>query len=91
MQSHEYSEQLASFKLYLFQRRRERYCIIYVWKIMEGLVSNLSKPMFVLTQNAEEGYALFHMYIYADWGPLPIIIIVLDGEQHTFSMPCPNI
>ena len=34
----EYSERLVSLKIYLHQRRRERYCIIYVWKIIEGLV-----------------------------------------------------
>ena len=41
MQILEYSERLVSFKLYSLQRRRERYCIIYVWKIFEGLVPNL--------------------------------------------------
>ena len=45
MQSLEYSERLVSFKLYSLQRRRERYCIIYVWKIIEGLVPNFSKPI----------------------------------------------
>ena len=45
MQSLEYSERLVSLKLYLLQRRRERYCIIYVWKIIEGLIPNFSKPI----------------------------------------------
>ena len=54
MQSLEYSERLVSLKLYSLQRRRERYCIIYVWKIIEGLVPNFSKPIFVLIQSAEE-------------------------------------
>ena len=40
MQSLEYNERLVSLKLYSLQRRRERYCIIHVWKIIEGLVSN---------------------------------------------------
>ena len=60
MQSLEYSKQLVSLKLYSLQRRRERYCIIYVWKIIEGLVPNFSKPI-VLIQSAEEDHALFHM------------------------------
>ena len=34
MQSLDYREQLVSFKLHLLQRRCERYCIIYVWKII---------------------------------------------------------
>ena len=38
MQSLAYSERLVSLKLYSIQRRRERYCIIYVWKIIEGSV-----------------------------------------------------
>ena len=42
MQSLEYSERLISLKLYSLQRRRERYCIIYVWKIIEGLVPRRS-------------------------------------------------
>ena len=41
----EYSKRLVSLKLYSLQRRRERYCIIYVWKIIEGLVPNFSKPI----------------------------------------------
>ena len=45
MQSLEYSERLVSLKLYSLQMRRERYCIIYVWKIIEGLVPNFSKPI----------------------------------------------
>ena len=45
MQSLEYSERPVSLKLYSLQRRRECYCIIYVWKIIEGLVPNFSKPI----------------------------------------------
>ena len=37
-----YSKRLEVLKLYSLQRRRERYDIIYVWKIIEGLVPNLS-------------------------------------------------
>ena len=35
-----YWEQLSTLKLYSLQRRRERYVIIYVWKILENLVPN---------------------------------------------------
>ena len=34
-------ERLDSFKLYSLQRRRERYRIIYIWKILENLVPNI--------------------------------------------------
>ena len=35
-----YWERLKYFNLYSVQRRRERYIIIYVWKILEGTVPN---------------------------------------------------
>ena len=37
-----YNKGLEVLKLYSLQRRRETYGIIYVWKIVEGLVPNLS-------------------------------------------------
>ena len=37
-----YNERLKALKLYSLQRRRERYCIIYVCKVLEGLVPNFS-------------------------------------------------
>ena len=37
-----YWQQLKSLRLYSLERRRERYLIIYVWKILEGLVPNIS-------------------------------------------------
>ena len=40
-----YHERLKSLGLYSLQRRRERYCIIYVWKIIEGLAPNFSNPI----------------------------------------------
>ena len=40
-----YHERLKSLGLYSLQRRRERYCIIYIWKIIEGLAPNFSNPV----------------------------------------------
>ena len=40
-----YCDRLVYLKLHFLQRRRERYCIIYVWKIIEGLVPNFSNPI----------------------------------------------
>ena len=37
-----YWEQLSALKIYSLQRRRERYQIIYTWRIIEGQVPNLS-------------------------------------------------
>ena len=38
----EYHKALEQLKLYLLQRRRERYRIIYLWSILENLVPNIS-------------------------------------------------
>ena len=40
--SSNYWERLSKFKMYSLQRRRERYRIIYVWKILESRVPNIS-------------------------------------------------
>ena len=45
MQSLDYSDHLAYLKLHSLQRRRERYCIIYVWEIIGGLVPNFPNPI----------------------------------------------
>ena len=46
-----YTERLTVLKLYSLQRRRERYIIIYVWKILEGLVPNLFPPICTKTSD----------------------------------------
>jgi hypothetical protein len=38
----DYWDRLSHLKMYSLQRRRERYRIIYIWKILEGLVPNIS-------------------------------------------------
>ena len=40
-----YWTRLRSFKLYSLQRRRERYQIIYVWKVLEGHVPNVNNKI----------------------------------------------
>ena len=42
-----YPESLCALKLYSLQRRRDRYIIIYMWKIVEKLVPNLNTPITV--------------------------------------------
>ena len=37
----DYWQRLKQYNLYSLQRRRERYRIIYTWKILEGIVPNL--------------------------------------------------
>ena len=38
----DYWERLQKYHLYSLERRRERYQIIYMWKILEGMVPNLT-------------------------------------------------
>lgn len=50
-----YWEQLKSLKLYSLQRRRERYIIIYVWRILEGQVPNLESTPVLSQQHQRRG------------------------------------
>ena len=49
-----YSDRLTLLKLYSLQRRPERYCIIYVWNLIEDLVPNFSKQI-VCTHSERRG------------------------------------
>ena len=40
-----YHERLQALRLYSLQRRRERYCIILIWKIIESKAQNFSDPI----------------------------------------------
>ena len=40
-----YWERLHELKLYSLQRRRERYTIIYIWKITQHMVPNIDGTM----------------------------------------------
>ena len=40
-----YHERLKSLGLYSLQKIKERYCIIYIWKIFESLAPNFSNPI----------------------------------------------
>ena len=44
MEQLSYWEQLHAQSMYSLERRRERYLIIYTWRIMEGQVPNISEP-----------------------------------------------
>ena len=48
MYSLSYSERVTSLNLYSVQRRRERYIIIYVWKMLESKVLNFNPPIISL-------------------------------------------
>ena len=48
---------LAKLKMYSQERRMERYCIIYIWKILEGLAPNCGIQLN--TENNWEGNVKF--------------------------------
>jgi hypothetical protein len=51
MQGFDYWERLQVLNLYSLERRRERYIIIYTWKIIENLVPNLeTDPILIKNQ-----------------------------------------
>ena len=61
MREFSYSKRLETLKLYSLQRRRDRYSIIYVWKIAEGLVPNLSDPITCsLSDRRGRTYIVYH-------------------------------
>ena len=45
MNAMSYHERLKRLGLYSLQRRRDRYCIIYIWENIEGLAPNFSYPI----------------------------------------------
>lgn len=50
-----YYERLQILKLYSLQRRRERYTVIYTWKIIEGLCPNLPKNPIETYEHIRKG------------------------------------
>ena len=69
-----YHERLQALRLYSLQRRRERYCINLIWKIIESKAQNLSDPILcnfsdrrgrLLRVTSE--YHLFHYMILRDY------------------------
>ena len=52
MENMDYWERLSSMKIYSQERRRERYSIIFVWKISQGLVKGYEVNF---TQNPRRG------------------------------------
>ena len=60
--SFSYQESLSNLKIYCLQRRRERYIVIYVWKILENLVPNLVKPLqFYVSDRRGRLYSVSHV------------------------------
>ena len=50
-----YWEQLQKLKMYSLERRRERYRIIYVWRVLEGQVPNVGNDRIISQENERRG------------------------------------
>ena len=55
MEGLSYWEQLKNLKLYSLERRRERYQIIYTWRVIEGQVPNFDSTPIRTTLNDRRG------------------------------------
>ena len=62
-----YHEWLKSFGLYSLQRKRERYCIIYNWKIIEGLAPNLVLCPLIVLDGDQSVYSIVYQCIYVQF------------------------
>ena len=51
LKDHSYPDRLRILKLYSLERRRERYIVIYLWKILENIVPNLTNSIDVTNSN----------------------------------------
>ena len=56
-----YHERLQTLKLYSLQRRRERYCIILLWKIIENKSQNLSDPILCNFSDRSRSCVISHV------------------------------
>ena len=55
MRGKSYWEQLKQLKLFSLERRRERYQVIYIWRILEKEVPNLESTPIIVTENERRG------------------------------------
>ena len=51
----DYWERIAYLRQYSIERRMERYCVIYVWKIIEGISPNLTNNPIRVHQSDRRG------------------------------------
>ena len=49
--SHSYTDRLSLLKLYSLCRRRDRYSVTYIWKILDNIVLNLNNPICCYNSN----------------------------------------
>ena len=89
MHTMSYEERLKHMNLYSIQRMRDRYQIIYLWKIIEKFVPNLSAPV-TCTYSVRRGRSCAVLHVNV--GRLGTLCYNnLDGELLECSINCLNI
>lgn len=82
-----YWDRLTHQKMYSLQWKRERYIIIYVWKVLKCRVPNLS---IVTSPQPRRGYPRYHtkgentdtQFLHSQWSPVVLLFIALPpGHQ----------
>ena len=77
MEELSYWEQLKTLNLYSLERRRERYQVIYTWKIMEGHVPNFDSTPIVVIENSRRGRSCLP----------PAVLSPRTLKEHTVCLP----
>ena len=82
-----YEDRLKALDIYFFERRKERYIIIYVWKILEGLVPNIEGNQIrtKLNKSSRNGWSCNIPKLVARQGE------VLTLREHSFPFRGPRL
>ena len=68
MQDYDYWDRLTNLNLYSQERRRERYQVIFLWKVAEGLVQGYSCPFYTSPRRGR----LAHVHPYRNQSPASV-------------------
>ena len=85
----DYWQALGALKLYSIQRRFERYRIIFVWKILEGLIPNLTEHPFEVVNSIRTGRKckILTSLTRSKLGQIRTISIPVHGAQLFNKLP----
>ena len=83
-----YHERLQALRLYSLQRRRERYCIILIWKIIENKSQISRIQSYVIFLIVEVDHVSSHMLTREDREHSHTI--AFEGELFAYSIPYQN-
>ncbi|MEM6738267.1 MAG: reverse transcriptase family protein, partial [Bacteroidota bacterium] len=84
--SQNYWESLMQLKIYSLQRRRERYRIIYTWKILESIVPNINDS-FKAKEHPRLGRMCVTKYIGPNNSKLRDSTLAIQGAKLFNAMP----